>query len=276
MYTENNIEDRTITCVFTKLFYQKTEQFIQCLEFYIQEHTLDVAIFFLLIAQSIHSLVSVTNVLEQRIKGIVENTPPMTTSRLVTPTVETLSKDDQIKTETSFSFETHPNEHTKKDTSSYSNLQENHLELECQSIKEMIEEKYLATNQEIKLSCVSFHIKYMNSFDLMDIQHSFESFYTKGNYKKSSFLRNPTMQVKEFDCENYLLATDRIYATISDLKKLARNYEFEALEPMLSANEIPQRPPLLTVWPRFKTQNLEVPKVVAPPARVHSSYSKKI
>ena len=73
------------------------------------------------------------------------------------------------------------------------------------------------------------------------------------------------MQVKEFDCENYLLATDRIYATISDLKKLARNYEFEALEPMLSANEIPQRPPLLTVWPRFKTQNLEVPKVVAPP-----------
>ena len=139
MYTENNIEDRTITCVFTKLFYQKTEQFIQCLEFYIQEHTLDVAIFFLLIAQSIHSLVSVTNVLEQRIKGIVENTPPMTTSRLVTPTVETLSKDDQIKTETSFSFETHPNEHTKKDTSSYSNLQENHLEVECQSIKEKIE-----------------------------------------------------------------------------------------------------------------------------------------
>ena len=33
------------------------------------------------------------------------------------------------------------------------------------------------------------------------------------------------MQVKEFDCKNSLLATDKIYATISDLKKLARNYD---------------------------------------------------
>ena len=229
MNTENEIEDRTITCILTKLFYQKTKQFIQYLEFYTQMHTLDVAVFFLLVAQSIHLIVSVTKFIERRTKGItlhiVENTPPRTMTKLVTPTMKTMSKENQIKRGSSYNFETHPNEHTKTDTSNYSNLQENHLEVECQSIKEKIEEKYLATNQEIKLSCVSFDIQYMNSFDLMDIQHSFESFYTKSNYKKYSFSRKPTMQVKEFDCKNSLLATDKIYATISDLKKLARNYD---------------------------------------------------
>ena len=73
------------------------------------------------------------------------------------------------------------------------------------------------------------------------------------------------MQVKEFDCKNSLLATDKIYATISDLKKLARNYDFEALEPVLFDNEIPQRQPLLTVSLRSETRNLEVLKIVAPP-----------
>ena len=232
MYTENEIEDRTITCILTKLFYQKTKQFIQYLEFYTQMHTLDVAVFFLLVAQSIHLIVSVTKFIERRIKGItlhnVENTPPMTMTRLVTPTIETMSKENQIKSGTSYSFEAHPNEHTKISTSNYSKLQENHLELECQRIKEMIEEKLI-------------------------------------NYKKSSFSRNPTLQVKEFDCENSLLATDKIYATIFDLKKLARTYDFEALEPVLYASEIPQRPHLQTVSPRFETRNLEDPKILAPP-----------
>ena len=131
------------------------------------------AVFFLLIAQCIHLIASVTNVIERRIKGVtvhtVENTPPKTFTKLVTPTMETMSKDNQIKKGSSYSFETHSNEHTKIDTSNYSILQENYLEVECQSIKEMIKEKYLATNQEIKLSCLSFDIQYTNSFDLMDI-----------------------------------------------------------------------------------------------------------
>ena len=118
---------------------------IQYLEFYIKEHTLDVAVFFLLIAQCIHLIASVTNVIERRIKGvtvrIVENTPPKTMTKLVTPTMKTMSKENQIKRGSSYNFETHPNEHTKTDTSNYSNLQENHLEVECQSIKEIIEKK---------------------------------------------------------------------------------------------------------------------------------------
>ena len=93
MYKENNIEDKTITCVLT-------EQFFQYLELYIKEHTLDVAVFFLLIAQSIHLIVSVTKFIERRIKGItlhiVENTPPMTMTRLVTPTIETMSKKNRF------------------------------------------------------------------------------------------------------------------------------------------------------------------------------------
>ena len=116
---------------------------IQYLEFYIKEHTLDVAVFFLLIAQCIHLIASVTNVIERRIKGvtvrIVENTPPKTMTKLVTPTMKTMSKENQIKRGSSYNFETNPNEHTKTDTSNYSNLQENHLEVECQSIKEKIE-----------------------------------------------------------------------------------------------------------------------------------------